>query len=199
MTGQIYRLYDPRKGAQIENTRYIGFTRKGDGVRLAAHIKRAKTSKDSCHRLNWLRFLLAAGVRPESSVVATVPLEHWENAERFWIAYFTLLGCDLLNATRGGDGQVNMLPETRAKIAKAQTGKKRPPGATEKWRASMQRYWNDPAYCARMAVAWTGRKHTAEEKAKIGRGNKGKIIRPEAEAKRLAGYMAMVARRRRDT
>jgi hypothetical protein len=55
-------------------------------------------------RHRWIADLLASGAEPEIIELDAVSVDVWEEAEQFWIGYLRFLGCDLLNATAGGDG-----------------------------------------------------------------------------------------------
>jgi hypothetical protein len=70
----------------------------------------------STHKANWLRQLLAAGLKPEVEVLET-----------HFIAYFRSIGCRLTNLTDGGDGLLGrkVSAETRRRISLSNTGKKR--------------------------------------------------------------------------
>jgi len=91
----IYAACDP----STMEARYVGKTVYTLSYRLNKHLKTTEQN----HRANWFRKLASEGTPPvllELEVVA----EGWEEAERFWIAYFKFLGARLLNATRGGEG-----------------------------------------------------------------------------------------------
>ena len=99
---EVYGLIDPRAG----ELRYVGKTERSTHVRLKRHMHNAREGVRS-HVYNWLRQLLAAGLKPEVEVLEThETAEALVEAERHFIAYFRSIGCNLTNATEGGDGSV---------------------------------------------------------------------------------------------
>ncbi len=92
----IYGLRDP----DTNEIRYIGKSSR-PRVRLNIHIRMAipKTHKGS-----WIRGLIIRGRLPELFVIEKVQ-DNFANArERHWIRFYRNLGCNLTNATDGGDG-----------------------------------------------------------------------------------------------
>lgn len=118
----IYGLADPRSG----ELRYVGKSHKGV-VRLSGHICPSGL-KARGHRTNWLKSLLALGLKPEIFVIEELPsADGLKEAERHHIAQFRALGCNLTNLTPGGDGEgTPCSPERRAKISAAQLGVPKP-------------------------------------------------------------------------
>jgi hypothetical protein len=96
----IYGLSDPITG----HLRYIGKTKLSLRRRLAQHINDVKRGNIYIPRYRWLAELVAWGMKPEIFEVETSSSSEWQDDEQFWIAYFRSIGCDLLNATDGGDG-----------------------------------------------------------------------------------------------
>lgn len=119
--GFIYALSDPLTPCEI---RYIGKTENALGTRLSSHIY-ARHRAEVCHRLNWIKKLVAEGRRPLVWPLEICPLESWAERERFWIAFFRPLGL-LTNGTDGGD-QGTLTPEIRAKLSAASKGRKMTP------------------------------------------------------------------------
>jgi hypothetical protein len=117
----VYGLLDPRTGS----LRYVGKTHRTAHRRLRRHLAECYLRGDS-HKERWLRALLRLGLEP-----SIIEIERCETAddlveaERFHIAYARSSGCDLVNATDGGDGTAGMkhTPEAIAKIRCALTGK----------------------------------------------------------------------------
>jgi len=143
-TVYIYGLCDPR----TDEVRYIGKTKHSPAFRLRGHIAAAKSGHKR-HTTYWINELLSIGLRPNIYVIERVDGEIWDRAERYWIAYFRSLGCNLTNHGDGGEGGHNSSPEkraqlsarlrgrpcspeTRAKISAAQIGKIIPPEQREK-------------------------------------------------------------------
>lgn len=99
---EVYGLIDPRSGG----LRYVGKTERSAVARLKRHIHNAREGVKS-HVYNWLRQLLAAGLKPEVEVLERhETAEALDEAERHFIAYFRSIGCDVVNLTSGGDGSV---------------------------------------------------------------------------------------------
>lgn len=82
--------------------------------------------KGDNYRIHWLNQLKSLNLKPEIFVIEEVSEENWQEAERFWIAYFRYIGADLTNSTDGGEGSVNLAPEIRAKISKSLSGENHP-------------------------------------------------------------------------
>ena len=86
----VYGLADPRNG----ELRYIGATEQSLEGRLSGHIG---ATKDASPRTKWVRELLRQGLRPEIFEIEVVDDSQGAEAERFYIQYFTYLGCKLTN------------------------------------------------------------------------------------------------------
>ena len=101
---QIYVLIDPR----TEEIRYVGKTVKSLKARVADHRR----------RFDW---------NPRIELVQEVLDDFWQEAERYWIAYYRSIGCDLVNVAKGGAGG-GMIGrhhsfETRARVSAKLTGR----------------------------------------------------------------------------
>jgi hypothetical protein len=93
----IYILIDP-----IDNTiRYVGKT-NNPKERFKAHTNIARDN--NTHKRNWINKLRKCGCKPEIEIIDEVQLSEWKYWERFWVAYYRFIGCDLVNYTNGGDG-----------------------------------------------------------------------------------------------
>lgn len=202
----IYALTDPR----TDEIRYVG--KSSSGLRRPGHHgARSVLAKDSTHKGNWIRGLVAAGLRygvrvlEELPAVAALPASErrdaMDAAERRWIAHGRSMGWPLTNLTEGGDGGGAPSPETREKLSRAQKGKKlsaehlanlRANHATgplsEEHKAKIRESCNRPAAIARMSEANRGRKRTPEHQAKLAAANKGRSASPEARAKMSAAH-----------
>ncbi len=96
----VYGLVDPRDG----QLRYVGKSCSGKR-RARQHANPTRVIKDFTHKGNWVKGLVAVGLRPEIEVLeSVVDSQELDEAERFWIAYYRALGCRLTNLTDGGDG-----------------------------------------------------------------------------------------------
>ncbi len=124
----IYGLIDPRTGV----LRYIGKTvnlRK----RFNLHLSTTRCKKKH-HKDRWILGILQQGFKPEMIVLEGVS-GNGDVEECIWIASFKASGVELLNIEEGGSRAKNSA-ETRAKISKANKGKKRSPEAIENYRAA---------------------------------------------------------------
>jgi hypothetical protein len=72
----------------------------------------------------------------------------WQDREKYWISHGRELGWELTNNTCGGDGVINLHPDSRERIRQAWIGRKHRPESIEK-----------------IGNASKGRMHTAEWKA----------------------------------
>jgi hypothetical protein len=133
MIGLIYALVDPR----TKEIRYCGKTAKAMCYRLANHRREARNGVNR-HVCHWVRSVLEAGFDPIVVRLEEIPLAGLDRteqirllneAEKKWIAELKELGCDLTNATLGGDGHhgVPLSPERKdALIAASIAARKRP-------------------------------------------------------------------------
>lgn len=134
-TYSVYYLLDPH----TEQVRYVGYSKHPSVRYRRAHLKAVRKG----HRDNWIRSLLAIGLKPQLSICCI--LETKEEAVRIEIALIALLrqrGIDLVNTTVGGEGgdpyarqrelglsiirtpnSKPMSVEVRAKISKAIKGR----------------------------------------------------------------------------
>lgn len=152
---------------------------------------------------SWLRELLGQNLRPTATVLAEVPIESWESAERFWIAAHT---SDVLtNTCTGGNGATthgeearaklrahNRRPEVRAAKSAAQRGRKATPEAIakmvahqnrpevrERKRAALRGRSPSPATRAAIAAAW----EDPAFRARASEARRGRKASPETRAK----------------
>lgn len=97
----VYVLIDP----ETQEIRYVGWTSQALSKRMYEHLYHCKgtTEKAKTHKSAWMRKVLQTG-RPIIRLVQSVEPENCPDAERYWIGYFKGLGCDLTNATEGGEG-----------------------------------------------------------------------------------------------
>lgn len=112
----IYGLCDPI----TQQLRYIGKANNPE-VRCREHLS-ARFLRPKTHKNHWIKSLLGQAVKPEPFVIEEVPSDGWQEAERFWIAYFRSIGADLTNLAPGGEGDCG--PEGRARHAAAMRGRK---------------------------------------------------------------------------
>jgi hypothetical protein len=120
----VYGLIDPRNGM----LRYVGLSTRGL-KRPKSHWKPSCLKRDTTHKGNWIRQLLAAGLVPEIEILeelGDVPVrEVLDEAERHWIGYFKMIGCNLTNMALGGLGAlgVKMSDATKRAMSLLHKGK----------------------------------------------------------------------------
>lgn len=205
MKTSIYGLCDPRSG----ELRYIGKTSKDPNKRLTRHASDARLGQ-SGHKNNWIRVLLALGLVPEIFIIEDVD-GNGADEEVYHIAQFRAMGCNLTNATEGGEGKPGWVPspenlermraaqqaakkanpvspETRERLRLSHLGKVRSPKARAKFADTIKRRTPEEraAVAARMSVAKRGHKTSEETKEKIRIGNLGKEKSPETRARMAA-------------
>lgn len=155
----IYVLIDPR----TSEVRYVGWA---FDVRQRWHAHVSSAPRTRSHKANWIKQLLALGLRPIYQVIEEGTGD-WREAERRWIDHYRRQGAALTNMTDGGEGTPGLYPseETRAKMSRAHTGRKMPPAAI-----------------AKTAAALRGRKQSPEHIEKLSAARKGKAPWPATNA-----------------
>lgn len=151
----VYGLTDPRTG----ELRYVGFS-KTPRNRLHGHKYDAK--RGCSHRARWVMALRRLDLAPEMFVIEKHDTRSdAAAAEVDLIAYFRSLGCDLTNATDGGEGAVGYRwsLEERARMSERVRGERH------------------PNY---------GKKHSEATRRRIGEALRGKTQPAEVNAKRAA-------------
>lgn len=123
----IYALKEPDTG----EIRYIGQT-NNPHRRLITH----STTKEKCHRGNWIRALKKSGQKPILEIVDEAPYEFRDPIEAAYVQFFREQGCNLVNGTPGGDGVGSGADhpnfgkkasvETRRKLSLASSGENNP-------------------------------------------------------------------------
>lgn len=178
----IYGLVDPASS----ELRYVGKTAQRVSARLGGHIAAARAKGRKAPVYCWIRSLLDRSLRPEVILLDVVPSVEWEEAERFWIAYFRSLGARLTNLTAGGDVGCfgfKMPAEAVEKLRRRNlgntfgrltAGKKRPPLTAEQKE--------------HMRALLTGQKRTAEARANMSAAQKGRAI-SQAHRTKLAAAL----------
>ncbi len=200
----IYALCDPL----THEIRYIG---KADDPekRLVTHLHDNK--HETNHKANWIRSLLAKGMKPVVKIVDEVSKTEWMPIESAYIIFYKEQGANLTNATLGGDGYGSGedhpmfgKPRSRehcAKLSAARLGKKlslehraklsaaqrnrQPPSIETRAKLSAARKNRKLSDAARanMSAAQRKRKHSDATRAKIGASQRGKKHSAEAVAK----------------
>lgn len=135
----IYCLVCPLSGG----IRYIG-----KSIRPKERLQNHMNEKSKCHRSNWLASLKSIGLKPELVILEEVSDDQsWQEREKHWIYHGKELGWKLTNNTSGGDGVVNLHPDSRERIRTAWIGRK-----------------HRPESLIRIGIASTGRTHSEEWK-----------------------------------
>ena len=181
----IYGLYDPN---DINKTiRYVGFTSKSPGRRIAEHICESNAGA-FCHRHKWIRKIVATGNKPEFIILEHVNSENWQEREKYWIA--KLKYKNLVNSTDGGEGLINPSQDVKDRISaknsinlKGNQYRKGIPHNCASKLAISEGVKNSQKHKDAMLKkrGKPGHKITDEIKAKISAANKGKKHPPRSE------------------
>lgn len=172
MSKYIYGLVDPL----TNQLRYVGMT-SNIKHRYAEHT--CRTSRRTL-RSNWIKSLKKKGVKPEMFIIEEVADDQWQEAERFWIAYFKYIGANLTNLTDGGEATYGWIPteETKDKIRASHLGKKLTEEHKKKIGNSVRGQKRTPETIENIKRATKGKKHkppSAETKAKWSAMRKGHV------------------------
>lgn len=179
-TVYIYGLTDPRNN----QLRYVGYTDN-----LKRRLNKHLNDKEVTHKTCWIKSMRADGVLPDVFVIEETSKQECQATERFWIAYFRYVGCDLTNSNDGGNGGLNPSPETREKQRLSHLGKTPSPATRAKVAAKSQgRVLSKRTTSAKgatpMIMGKDGKLTLAPESlAKISAKNKGRKHTPTARAK----------------
>lgn len=178
----IYALIDP----VTDRIRYIGKT-DNPKRRFREHCK----DKSRVHRSAWIKGLTSKGLEPIMEILETLPDDaDWQYAERGWISFTKRIGCDLTNKTDGGEGVVNMSPESREKMRSTWIGRKHKPESIEKMISTKKGMYDQiftQEYREKMSKAMKGRVFSDATKQKMSESAKKNFQNPEARAK-IASY-----------
>lgn len=166
----VYALVDPRD----DQVRYVG-----KSVNVAVRVKAHLNDRGSTRKARWLQLLLREGLDPEVIVLETGSGD-WERAEVKWIAHFRSTGCDLTNATTGGEGLHDPSPETRARIREIQLAA----WADPEERARRSAVYSLPEWRAAVSAGLRGKSKTAEHVAALPQNRKGYQWSEEVRAAR---------------
>lgn len=117
MTASVYVLKDANG-----IVRYVGKTVHSVVKRFSRHLAAAREGLRT-HKATWIRSMLEAGTVPTLSVI-------WHGdgdgskEEIEWIAYFKSAGCDLTNATEGGEGIVGFVQSANLRKTHSESARK---------------------------------------------------------------------------
>jgi len=165
LTTTIYTLSDPISG----EIRYVGKSINAE-ARLGRHLR----DKSETHKARWIRRLKANGVSPVMDIVEIVEDKDWQEAERFWIESFRVMGFKLTNLDSGGIGGKRASLETRKKLSIALKGLVR----------SEQNRINS-------SLAAKGKKKSKEHIANMSAALKGRVFSPDWAKKLGAAHLGV--------
>jgi hypothetical protein len=117
---KIYALVDPRNN----QVRYIGWTSKELEKRLSQHI--SEVNRFNTHKNNWIKNLFEYDLVPIIQIIEDTIYERRTERESYWIKYYGRE--NLTNSTDGGEGKLGSItsPETKIKLSNAFSGEKHP-------------------------------------------------------------------------
>lgn len=133
----VYGLFDP----DTQQLRYVG--KSSCGIRRAKMHSYPSVLRSEQHlpKSRWIAKLLRRGVTYEICILEECEKEEELNeAERFNIAYYRSIGCDLLNICPGGEGGGHKNSEYQIQcVRNALTGLVRPPETRARMREAQLR------------------------------------------------------------
>lgn len=183
--------------------KYIGKTGRTLEQRLKEHLKDKRNNKRTC----WIKSLRKKNLIPIIEIVDRVLKTEWIFWEQHYISLYRSWGFELKNSTNGGEN-IEMTPETRAKISESKKGDKNPMfGKIHPNRGTKR----SEETCKRIGDSGKGRKMkdeqkkylsslykniplSEEHKIKIGKGNRGKK-RTIEERKKLSDIQKEIIKR----
>ena len=172
MVGFVYALVDPR----TLMVRYIGRTTQGQ-----ARFKQHEYSNNNTYVCRWIKSLRGAGLMFIPVVLEEcTSRESLMSSESWWVAYGKLSGWELTNLTNGGDGSwgYRVTAETREKLRQLHLNKPKSAEHIE----NMRRAKSTPEAIEANRRLHTGRKRSAETRARIGAASRRRVATPEARA-----------------
>lgn len=195
-TWVIYTLEDPRN----MGVRYVGVTHQEPTKRLCGHLSLAKKGA-KYHLSNWISSLQREGFAPLMTIVDTGQGPGWGDAEIRWIQHYKDQGCDLTNATKGGEGCPGhtVSQEARQKMREAKQGK--PLSAEHRAKVASGNIGKkmSPESIARSVSSRRGFRHSLESREKISMARRGTRMQspsPELISRRSVSIRVSYAERK---
>ena len=149
--------------------RYIGAT-DNPKSRYRAHLR----DKSRCHRVNWIKSVLARGGRIEMSVIARVPSwAAWQDVEKRWIEHGIHSYWPLTNGTLGGDGVTGLSGESKERMARTWIGRKHTEETKRKISAAIKGRKHTEEYKEYMRKIMSVRVFTEEHRARLSAASSG--------------------------
>lgn len=146
---------------------YVG---QGRSNRIYMHLWEAHNTQKNTRKLNIIRAVERNGGVITADIIALdLPYDVGLVIEQQLIEFYgrDTNGGLLANRTKGGEGVSDLPEETRIRIAEAKRGKKRSPETIEKMRKGRMGFRHSEATKVKISQIVTGRKHTAEARAKM--------------------------------
>lgn len=166
----IYALCDPI----TFEVRYVG---KSYNIyqRYHHHI----TEKRKTYKCNWIQKLLKGGLLPKLCILEECNIINCDEREKYWISFEKMCGCNLTNATSGGDGSCDCLisEENKLKIKLRMVGKN-----IGKENPFFGKHHSEETR-NKIRQARLGKHHSEETKIKLGKISSNRIITDEFRKK----------------
>jgi len=164
--------------------RYVGKTKKPLERRLSEHISESRSGRQT-HKCNWIRKCLSEGYLPLMKEIDSVENEDGCLQEIYWIDRFIREGCDLVNATLGGEG-LRATEETRLKLSLWQKGKPK---------LNQRGISHSSEHCRKISEALKGRLLSIEHRRKLAKAKLWKKRMPHSEETKRKISLAHLVRR----
>lgn len=143
----IYGLVDP---LEPDHVRYVGKTKAP--TRPRGHQYEALSADYHTHKIHWILKLLSEGRTYDIITIKQHPSDVSDDdlntSEIFYIAKYRSEGHRLTNATDGGDGVVNLSPESRSRISEWNKKRWEDKEFREMMSSNTVSQWEDPIYRA---------------------------------------------------
>jgi group I intron endonuclease len=158
---------------------YIGQT-KNYKHRCHSHVSTSRNENDSKHYLNFQKSIRKYGWDnfKHEIILNNLTLDEANKYEEFYISEHGTLSPNGYNLQLGGNNKTSC-KESKEKVRRALTGRKRPPEVIAKMKANRKPYVATPEHTENRRLSQLGRTHSEETKAKMSTWQIGKDI-PES-------------------